>query len=65
MKRFAENSQPVYMILGMNDDVLSPSYTEQIMKITKIWKIDGGHSFSGNQQFHLVFKEAVTEICDL
>lgn len=65
MKRYAKNSQPVCMILGMNDDVLSPSYTEQIMKVTKIWKIDGGHSFSENQQFYSVFKEAITETYDL
>lgn len=65
MKKYVKNPQPVYMILGMNDEVLSPAYTEQIMKVTKIWKIDGGHSFSKNQQFYSVFKKAITEIVNI
>ncbi len=59
MKGYFHNPQPVYMILGMEDDVLSPAYTEQIMNVTRVWKIDGGHSLSGNRQFHSVFQEAL------
>lgn len=62
MSQYFNNSQEVYMILGMEDDVLSPTYTEQIMEVTKLWKINGGHSLSGNQQFYSVFKEGVKKI---
>lgn len=60
-----ENSfhpQPVYMILGMDDTVLSPVYTEQLLSVTEIWKINGGHSLSGNQQFYSVFSKAVEKL---
>ena len=60
--RYSDNFQPVYMILGIDDDVLSPVYTEQIVNATKLWKIQGGHSLSGNQQFYFVFKKAVAEM---
>lgn len=53
------NPNPVYMILGMQDDVLLPAYTEQIVHTTKVWKIQGGHSLSNNQLFYSVFKESV------
>lgn len=59
---YFNNTQPVYMILCMDDDVLSPDYTEKIVKVTKLWKIHGGHSLSGNKQFSSVFLEAVTEM---
>ncbi|MCI8326579.1 MAG: hypothetical protein HFI37_02255 [Lachnospiraceae bacterium] len=52
---YSDNPQIVYMILGMDDDLLSPSYTEQIVDFTKIWKINGGHSMAGNQQFYSLF----------
>lgn len=62
MDRYSNNLQPVYMILGMDDDILSPVYTEQIVNVTKLWKIQGGHSLSGNQQFYDVFIKAVAEM---
>lgn len=62
MAQYASNPQPVYMILGMEDEVLSSVYTEQMVTAAKLWKISGGHSLSGNQQFYSVFREAVEEI---
>lgn len=62
MKEYAPNPQPVYMILGMDDEVLSPDYTEQTIKADKLWKIRGGHSLSGNNLFPSVFQEAAKEI---
>lgn len=56
------NQQPVYMILGMDDTVLSPGYTEKLLDVTKVWKINGGHSLSGNQQFYSAFTEALAEM---
>lgn len=63
-EEYSNNIQPVYMILGVDDDVLSPAYTEQIVHADKLWKIHGGHSLSGNQQFYSAFMEAVSEIED-
>lgn len=65
MKAYANNPQPVYMILGMDDEVLSPDYTEQTIKANKLWKIRGGHSLSGNTSFYSVFQEAVKEITSI
>lgn len=65
MKAYATNPQPVYMILGMDDEVLSPDYTEQTIKADKLWKIRGGHSFSGNTSFYSVFQQAVNEIASI
>jgi hypothetical protein len=65
MREYASNPQPVYMILGMDDDVLSPGYTEQTIKTDKLWKIRGGHSLSGNNLFYSVFQEAVKEITSI
>lgn len=62
MEDYAFHPQPVYMILGMDDTVLSPVYTEQLLKVTEIWKINGGHSLSGNQQFYSVFSKAVEKV---
>lgn len=62
MAQYASNPQPVYMILGMEDEVLSSVYTEQMVAAAKLWKISGRHSLSGNQQFYSVFREAVEEI---
>lgn len=59
---YSNNSQPVYMILGMEDDVLLPACTERIVNVTKLWKIHGGHSLSGNRQFYSAFMEAVAEM---
>lgn len=59
MEEYFYNRQEVYMVLGMGDDVLSPVYTEQVMDVTKVWKIDGGHSLSGNEEFYSVFYEAL------
>lgn len=61
MKMYSNNPQTVYMILGIDDDVLSPTDTEQIVDFTKVWKISGGHSMVGNQQFHSVFHEALVD----
>lgn len=62
MEQYSDNVQPIYMILGMEDEVLSPIYTEKIIAATKLWKISGGHSLSGNQQFYSIFRKAVEEI---
>ncbi len=62
MSEYSDHFQPVYMILGMEDNVLSPAYTEQIIKSAKVWKIHGGHSLSGNQLFYQIFHAAVKEI---
>lgn len=58
----ASNPQPVYMSLGMDDEVLSPGYMEQMIKADKLWKIRGGHSLSDNHLFYSVFQEAIKEI---
>lgn len=50
------------MILGMDDEVLSPVCTEKMVTAAKLWKISGEHSLSGNQQFYSVFRKAVEEI---
>lgn len=65
MKVYAPNPQPVYMILGMDDEILSPDYTEQTIKADKLWKIRGGHSLSGNNLFYSVFQEAIKEITNI
>lgn len=62
MEMYANNPQLVYLILGMEDDILSPAYTERIVDFTKVWKISGGHSMAGNQRFYSVFWKAVKEI---
>lgn len=56
---YSSHSQPVYMILGMDDTVLSPACTMQTLQVTQTWKIRGGHSLSGNQQFYSAFKKAL------
>lgn len=62
MDKYSFNPQPIYMILGMEDTVLSPAYTEKILSVTEVWKIKGGHSLSGNQQFYSVFRKGVERI---
>ena len=62
MSEYADNVQSVYMILGMEDHVLSPAYTEQIIKAAKVWKVHGGHSLSGNELFYQVFHAGIKEI---
>lgn len=62
MAQYSDNVQSVYMILGMEDEVLSPICTEKMVASTKLWKISGKHSFSGNQLFYSVFRKAVEEI---
>ncbi len=62
MSEYIDNIQPIYMILGMEDHVLSPAYTEQIIKAAKVWKIHGGHSLSGNELFYQVFSTGIKEI---
>lgn len=62
MGKYPHNSYLVYIILGMEDHVLSPANTEQIMNAARLWKIHGGHSFSGNEQFGAVFIKAVEEV---
>lgn len=62
MKKYHNNSQMIYMILGIDDNVLCPDYTERIVDFTKLWKINGGHSLSGNQKFYDIFRKGVEEI---
>ena len=62
MFEYADNVQSVYMILGMEDNVLTPAYTERIIKAVKVWKIHGGHSLSGNELFYQVFHSGIKEI---
>lgn len=62
MKRYCNNPQLVYMILGMDDDLLSPTYTEQTVHVTRVWKIRGGHSLSASQQFYSIFNEVLENI---
>jgi len=61
-RKYENNHQPTYVILSMEDEVLSAAYTEQILNATKLWKIHGKHSLSGNAEFLRVFKEALKEI---
>lgn len=62
MENYSFHQQPVYMILGIDDTVLSPVYTEQLLNVTELWKIKGGHSLSENQQFYSVFSKAVEKM---
>ncbi len=62
MGKYQNNPQMIYMILGMDDDVLCPDYTEHIVNFTRLWKIKGGHSLSGNQQFYYIFRKGVEEM---
>lgn len=61
-KEYIINPQPTYMILGMDDEVLSPTYTEQFIQADKLWKIRGGHSLSGNDLFYAAFETGIKEI---
>lgn len=62
MDEYSLHPQPVYMILGMDDTVLSSAYTEQLLDITELWEISGGHSLSGNQHFYSVFSKAIEKL---
>lgn len=62
MEDYSFHQQSIYMILGIDDTVLSPVYTEQLLNVTEIWKINGGHSLSGNKQFYSVFSKAVEKM---
>lgn len=59
LKEYNSNPQPTYMILGMDDEVLSPTYTEQFIQADKLWKIRGGHSLSGNDLFYAEFETGI------
>lgn len=61
-RKYENNHQPTYVILGMEDEVLSAAYTERILNAKKLWKIHGKHSLSENAEFYQVFKEALKEI---
>ena len=62
MEDYSFHQQSIYMILGIDDTVLSPVYKEQLLNVTEIWKINGGHSLSGNKQFYSVFSKAVEKM---
>lgn len=61
-KKYITNPQPTYMILGMDDEVLLPTHTEQFIQADKLWKIRGGHSLSGNGLFYAAFEAGIKEI---
>lgn len=61
-KEYNTNPQPTYMILGMDDELLLPTYTEQFIQADQLWKIRGGHRLSGNDLFYAAFEAGIKEM---